>query len=186
MRIKNIFGLTGSLGSRAEQELLSNIYNIDYAKLPTYKPKQFKEVPGVIAEDNSWHIQLILETITKVDQERAVLVICETEEDLLIIENDLKTIQDDSFRVRLYANEGDAKETREKVKIGDIILATNIAGRGTNFKTEKDLEANGGLHVCVGFLPCNLRVEGQAFGRTSRQGNNGTAQLVIVRVKSTN
>jgi preprotein translocase subunit SecA len=176
---KNIFGLTGTLGSRAEQELLSNIYNIDYAKLPTYKPKQFKEVPGVIAEDNSWHIQLILETITKVDQGRAVLVICETEEDLLIIENDLKTIQDDSFRVRLYANEGDAKETREKVKIGDIILATNIAGRGTNFKTEKDLEANGGLHVCVGFLPCNLRVEGQAFGRTSRQGNNGTAQLVI-------
>jgi preprotein translocase subunit SecA len=66
-----------------------------------------------------------------------------------------------------------AKETREKVKIGDIILATNIAGRGTNFKTEEDLEANGGLHVC------NLRVEGQAFGRTSRQGNNGTAQLII-------
>jgi hydrogenase maturation factor HypE len=71
------------------------------------------------------------------------------------------------------------KKTREKVKIGDIILATNIAGRGTNFKTEEDLEANGGLHVCVGFLPCNLRVEGQAFGRTSRQGNNGTAQLII-------
>jgi preprotein translocase subunit SecA len=176
---KHIFGLTGTLGSRAEQELLSNIYNIDYAKLPTYKPKQFKEIPGVIAEDDSWHIQLILETIQKVDEGRAVLVICETEEDLLIIENNLKIIQDDSFRVRLYANEGDAKETREKVKIGDIILATNIAGRGTNFKTEKDLEANGGLHVCVGFLPCNLRVEGQAFGRTSRQGNNGTAQLVI-------
>jgi preprotein translocase subunit SecA/tetratricopeptide (TPR) repeat protein len=176
---KNIFGLTGTLGSRAEQKLLSKIYNIDYAKLPTYKPKQFKEIPGVIAEDDSWHIQLILEIISKVDQGRAVLVICETEEDLLIIENDLKIIQDDSFRVRLYANEGDAKETREKVKIGDIILATNIAGRGTNFKTEKDLEANGGLHVCVGFLPCNLRVEGQAFGRTSRQGNNGTAQLVI-------
>jgi hypothetical protein len=176
---KNIFGLTGTLGSRAEQELLSNIYNIDYAKLPTYKPKQFKEVPGVIAEDDSWHIQLILETIQKVDEGRAVLVICETEEDLLVIENDLKIIQDDSFRVRLYANEGDAKETREKVKIGDIILATNIAGRGTNFRTEEDLEANGGLHVCVGFLPCNLRVEGQAFGRTSRQGNNGTAQLII-------
>lgn len=29
------------------------------------------------------------------------------------------------------------------------------------------------------FLPCNKRVENQAFGRTARQGNLGTAQLMI-------
>ncbi len=29
------------------------------------------------------------------------------------------------------------------------------------------------------FLPCNKRVEDQAFGRTARQGNNGTAKLMI-------
>ncbi|RZB41657.1 uncharacterized protein BDFB_010502, partial [Asbolus verrucosus] len=176
---KFIFGLTGTLGSRAEQELLSNIYNINYAKLPTYKQKTFDELPGLVTNDSSWHILLTVEVMEKIDEGRAVLVICETEQDLLTVEKNLQILQNVDFRIRIFANEDNAKETDEKVKIGDIILATNIAGRGTNFKTEEDLEANGGLHVCVGFLPCNLRVEGQAFGRTSRQGNSGTAQLII-------
>jgi hypothetical protein len=50
---KNIFGLTGTLGSSAEQELLSHIYNINYATLPTYKQKKFEEIPGLIADDSS-------------------------------------------------------------------------------------------------------------------------------------
>ncbi|XP_044261297.1 protein translocase subunit SecA-like isoform X2 [Tribolium madens] len=178
-RDENIFGLTGTLGSQAEQELLSSIYNVNYAKLPTYKEKIFEELPGLIFEDKSWPIKVTLEILSKIDERRAVLAIFETEEDLLSIKKNLELIQNGDFRIRNFAHEENARETEERVKVGDIILATNIAGRGTNFKTEESLEINGGLHIYVGFLPCNLRVEGQAFGRTSRQGNKGTAQLVI-------
>jgi preprotein translocase subunit SecA len=178
---KNIFGVTGTLGSKTEQQLLSGIYNLTYARLPTYKQKKFEEIPGVIADDSYWDRCVTIEVMKKIEERRAVLVICETEQDLLTVKENLKMKQNTDFRIRIYANEDNVKETKNNVKIGDIILATNIAGRGTNFKTEKDLEEKGGLHVCVTFLPCNLRVENQAFGRTSRQGNNGTAQLIIRR-----
>ncbi|KAF0553046.1 DEAD/DEAH box helicase family protein [Gigaspora margarita] len=38
-----IYGMTGTVGSEAEQDLLSSIYEIDFGFIPTYKAKQFKE-----------------------------------------------------------------------------------------------------------------------------------------------
>lgn len=66
----------------------------------------------------------------------------------------------------------------EKIYQGDIIVATNLAGRGTDIKTQ-NIEAFGGMHVIVTFMPPNKRVEDQAFGRTARQGNRGTGQMII-------
>lgn len=54
------------------------------------------------------------------------------------------------------------------------MIATNISGRGTDYKTSKQLNINGGIHVMITFMPCNKRVEDQALGRTARQGKNGT------------
>ncbi|CAG8772320.1 13825_t:CDS:2, partial [Racocetra fulgida] len=42
-----IYGMTGTIGSKAEQELLSSIYEIDFGFIPTYKVNQFKEIEGI-------------------------------------------------------------------------------------------------------------------------------------------
>ncbi|CAF4647183.1 unnamed protein product [Rotaria sp. Silwood2] len=60
----------------------------------------------------------------------------------------------------------------------EIIIATNLAGRGTDIKME-EIEKHGGLYVIVTFMPPNKRVEEQAFGRTSRQGKRGTSQRIL-------
>ncbi|CAF1343849.1 unnamed protein product, partial [Didymodactylos carnosus] len=52
-----------------------------------------------------------------------------------------------------------------KLHPGDIIIATNLAGRGTHLDTSDKLEENGGLHVVTTYLPTNIRSEMQAFGR---------------------
>ena len=49
-----------------------------------------------------------------------------------------------------------AEKNTRKVGCGDIIIATNLAGRGTDFKTNSQLEAKGGLHVILTFSPENV------------------------------
>ncbi|KAF0553047.1 secA DEAD-like domain protein [Gigaspora margarita] len=123
----------------------------------------------------------------EVEKGRSVLVICET------IEN-VRTIYDILIKVypkrniRLYSrNDNDeCSAVKEKVDSKDIIIAANLAGRGTDIKTSASVESNGGMHVIVTFLPSNSRVEEQAFGRTARQGAKGTAQLVINREHAEN
>lgn len=177
-----IFGLTGTLGSEGEQDLLSYIYNVTYTIIPTYKQKNFSKLPSVIVEDDALAQTVSLLALEKIDKGRAVLIICETIADLREIEKQLKIFQKyekDVLRIKIYENEDNSSITEEKLEPGDIVIATNIAGRGTDFKTSPALKDNGGLHVITAFFPCNKRVHDQADGRTARQGDPGTAQSII-------
>ncbi|UZO01499.1 uncharacterized protein OCT59_012597 [Rhizophagus irregularis] len=168
--------------------MLSSIYTVDFGFMPTYKAKKFKELEGIVTSNkNAW----IMEVVSNIKQEgergRAVLVICET------IDN-VKTIYDilievySTRKIRLYSrNDNDeCSAVKERVNSGDVIIATNLAGRGTDIKTSFSVEKNGGLHVIVTFLPSNSRVEEQAFGKTARQGAKGTAQLIINKIYTEN
>ncbi|MDN3030001.1 MAG: hypothetical protein QMO91_01325 [Candidatus Tisiphia sp.] len=173
-----IFGLTGTLGLHAEQELLSSIYNVGYAKIPTYKEKKFSEIDGEVVDDEIFGEKVADEAIYQANKGRSSLIICETIKDVKTIQEALKR-QNKDIIIKTFFDEENAHITEEAIKPGEVVIATNIAGRGTDLQTTYELEQNGGLHVCVAFLPCNKRVEDQAFGRTARQGNEGTAKLVL-------
>jgi preprotein translocase subunit SecA len=55
-------------------------------------------------------------------------------------------------------DENQKKFLENEVKPGRIILATNLAGRGTDFKLTKETEQNGGLHSLFTYFPRNTRV----------------------------
>lgn len=183
----NLYGLTGTLGSVNEQSLLSKIYHVEYARIPTFKNKRFTETQGIVANDTEWRETIVAAICHKViNDNRGVLVIVETIADAINIESDVNNAFVNYFKtnkvtVKKYIDEEIAQAHDVKVDSNHVIISTNIAGRGTDLSTTDALEKNGGLHVIVGFLPKNKRVEDQAFGRTARQGKLGTAQLVIRR-----
>lgn len=172
-----IFGLTGTLGSGPEQDLISTTYQVDYARIPTYKPKKIQELQPLIIDDEDFLPFVALDAREKTAEGRAVLIICETIKELKELKEFLRNYT--SRPIKTYSDEESAYIVEEKIDAGEIIIATNIAGRGTDFKTSPALEASGGLHVSIAFLPCNKRVEEQAAGRTGRQGNDGSWQLII-------
>jgi preprotein translocase subunit SecA len=62
---------------------------------------------------------------------------------------------------------------------GRIIVATNMAGRGTDIKLGRGVAQLGGLHVIATERHESGRVDRQLFGRAARQGDPGSAQAIV-------
>lgn len=178
-----IYGMTGTLGAEDEKQFVNEMYGVDFLRVPTYRPKRFLELPPLLADGKENWEQTLWSVIDKeINRDRAVLIIVETINQVNEIEAYLKQYDWLADKVKAYSRNDLPDQARHQtVEVGDIIIATNIAGRGTDLKTTEALEKNGGLHVCIGYLPTNRRVQWQAYGRTARQGNRGTGQLVIDR-----
>uniref|UniRef100_A0A914HVP2 RNA exonuclease 4 n=1 Tax=Globodera rostochiensis TaxID=31243 RepID=A0A914HVP2_GLORO len=124
---------------------------------------------------------ILIKILVHVKQrKRAALIICLTNDKVKQISDAVKSEFPD-INIYKYTDDDEQLPT-EFVGPMDVIFSTNYAGRGTDIKTNAELEANGGLHVIVTFMPRNSRVERQAFGRTARQGKKGTAQLILTEV----
>ncbi|KAJ8342048.1 hypothetical protein SKAU_G00319760 [Synaphobranchus kaupii] len=110
---------------------------------------------------------------------RAALVICETINKVNDLYEELKDSIPGEVIIYTRSDINSLGTLSRKLNPGDVVLATNLAGRGTNIKVTKEVNANGGLFVILSFLSDNARVERQAFGRTARKGKPGSAQIIM-------
>jgi preprotein translocase subunit SecA len=62
---------------------------------------------------------------------------------------------------------------------GEITIATNLAGRGTDIKLGPGVSELGGLHVVVSECQGSYRVDRQLIGRCGRQGDPGSSQTFV-------
>ena len=165
------------------RSVLRKVYNVELINIPQRRQKQFLELEPIVVQDEVIWLKEITSNIRlEVLKQRGILVICETIEHANRIGEMLKH-KLPSNAVKLYTmNDMNQEKNVEKILPGEVIIATNLAGRGTDIQTD-EIEASGGLHVILTFLPSNQRVEDQAFGRTARQGRRGTG-LMILNVQS--
>jgi preprotein translocase subunit SecA len=61
---------------------------------------------------------------------------------------------------------------------GQVTVATQMAGRGTDIKLGKGVAALGGLHVILTEPSTSARMDRQLFGRAGRQGDPGHAEYI--------
>ncbi|KPJ20365.1 Protein translocase subunit secA [Papilio machaon] len=181
-RYSNIFGLTGTLGRKDTRAFLHETYDVDSVIIPPFKLKQHKILKPIIVRDREiWLFKIAQNCIEKLNEGRSVLIIMnyikETEELAKVFTEQFKYKK---TKIKLYTTDDNFHVVETPMNPGDVIITTNIAGRGTDIKLNKTIEKNGGLHVCLTFLPINSRVEEQNIGRTSRNGNRGTSQLILL------
>ena len=182
-----LYGLSGTIGGSFDAEVLEKLYNLQVCKVPTHQQslRCEKDVIFVQGEREEWleKIHAIVKDATKPksyiseDNGTAVLILCE----------DIRTAKEIQSYVggklprkpKLY--DGDVSISIEKDALvpGDVIIATNLAGRGTDISVADEVNNSGGLLCLMTFVPRNRRVELQAFGRTARNGSPGSVQYVL-------
>ncbi|KAE9551560.1 hypothetical protein FO519_005233 [Halicephalobus sp. NKZ332] len=157
---EKINGLSGTLGSTHESRTLVDLYNADLIKVPTAKPKFFCEyVPIIVIKKDEWIKSIYNEIEDQVSVGRSVLIICENIEQLHIIvlglKNNFNAEKNLSEELKkcfetlfIYEREHDTFEFESVLlEVGRLIVATNLAGRGTDIKLSDELITNGGLHT---------------------------------------
>ena len=178
----NIYGLTGTLGAEAHHEYLSKVYKLDTVVMPNYIRKNLVEFDSIIRDNqDDWVMEISSQAIRKADAAgRAVLIICKTINEVDRVYN---KINDRGYQGKVikYSDNADEEAISKKLRAGDIIVATNLAGRGTDLEIDREVNRNGGLHVILSYFPESVRVQDQAFGRGARNGDSGSAQMIIYK-----
>ncbi|KTG37587.1 hypothetical protein cypCar_00042495 [Cyprinus carpio] len=182
-----VYGITGRLGDQTELDMLKKLYNdIETCKIPSFRRRKLYELEGlVIAEKDEWirpvcNVVKYQVTSTVYRGPRAALIICETINRAEMFHKTLEnTITSDKLKLYVNNNMDNSKIVNEELQAGDIIIATNLAGRGTDLKVSESVNEAGGLFVVQTFLPLNVCVQQQAFGRMARQGSPGSAQIIM-------
>ncbi|XP_029428108.1 uncharacterized protein LOC115073646 [Rhinatrema bivittatum] len=183
-----MFGVSGTLGDEAEKEFLRKHYKTSCFPIPTHRHTKRVELPVLQVEGgrDTW-IRAICDCVKDRTSEKqwvkgqATLVVCEdvkTADELKMKLLEYEAVPS-SDRVTMYTRSDKHNVENRKFNSGDVIIATNLGGRGTNFKITKDVNESGGLCVILAHFPKNMRVEKQIFGRTSRKGNPGMVQMVL-------
>ena len=175
----NIFGVTGTFGGENFQYILREIYKINLYKIPPNKTSLLIDEGGIVCIDEKKYKEKILNDINKkISMKRSVLLICNS----IAIGKEFYDILIKNYgkNVMKYFTEDDKESIEKILETEKIIVATNLAGRGTDIKISDELEKNGGLHVLVTFLPLNQRIEEQNYGRAGRKGQKGSHILIML------
>ncbi|CAB1439248.1 unnamed protein product [Pleuronectes platessa] len=165
---------------------LQDLYpNLSACKMPTFNRRKLFEVKGNLETSaDEWkskisHVVMDQVCPNSYREGRAALVICETITKAKELYETLKSVIPGEIILYSRSDKDSLSKIDKKLDPGDVIVATNLAGRGTNIKVSNKVNKNGGLFVVLSFLSENRRVELQAFGRTARKGKPGSAQIIM-------
>lgn len=178
-----IYGVSGTLGTPAQRKFLFSTYCTDTVFIPTFKPRQLQELQAsIVPNEKIWLTRIVDNALREVAAGRAVLIIADSKLNAKKIIEKLKSKKTQINNLIEYTDSDDQNQKSQldqPANAGDIIVATNLAGRGTDIIISSEVEKNKGLHTMITFFADNIRVECQAAGRGGRKGQPGSWQVIV-------
>ncbi len=171
-------GMTGTAETEASE--FWSIYKLDVVVIPTNRPVIREDRDDKIYKTKREKYNAVVEEIVSLVAEgRPVLVGTTSVEvsELLSRVLKLRGIKHNVLNAKHHQQE--AQVVAEAGRAGQVTIATNMAGRGTDIKLTPEVKEAGGLAIVGTGRHESRRVDRQLRGRAGRQGDPGSSQFFV-------
>ena len=171
-------GMTGTAVTEAGE--FWDIYKLDVVEIPTNKPVIRDDKEDLVYKTKREKYNAVIEEVTRLSQSgRPVLIGTTSVEisELLGKMLGIRKVPHNILNAKLHKKESDI--VAEAGKSGQVTIATNMAGRGTDIKLSKEVIDLGGLAIIGTERHDSRRVDRQLRGRSGRQGDPGSSQFYV-------
>lgn len=171
-------GMTGTAETEASE--LWNIYKLDVIVIPTNRPISRLDHQDLIYKTKREKYSAVIDQVVEmVALGRPVLVGTTSVEisELLSKMLKLRNIKHNVLNAKQHQSE--AMIVAQAGQPGQVTIATNMAGRGTDIKLTEEVKKAGGLAIVGTERHESRRVDRQLRGRAGRQGDPGSSQFFV-------
>ncbi len=183
-----IAGMTGTAATEAEEFM--NIYKLDVIAMPTNEPCIRDDREDAIYKSIPEKFDAIVEEVNEISAAgRPLLIGTISIEKSEALSDALKKrfgLDHEVLNAKQHAREADIvikaghqHKTRAGSMRGNVTIATNMAGRGTDIKLGAGVADIGGLHILGTERHEARRIDNQLRGRSGRQGDLGSSQFFL-------
>ncbi|MEG1672171.1 MAG: preprotein translocase subunit SecA [Alistipes sp.] len=171
-------GMTGTAETEASE--FWSIYKLDVVVIPTNRSIIRDDRQDLIYKTKREKYNAVIDEIVKlVEKGRPVLVGTTSVEisELLSRMLNLRGLKHNVLNAKQHQLE--AQVVAEAGRSGQVTIATNMAGRGTDIKLTPEVKTAGGLAIIGTERHESRRVDRQLRGRAGRQGDPGSSQFFV-------
>ena len=171
-------GMTGTVADAAAE--IEHVYGRPVTVIPTNRPVIRETLPLRVFRSAERKWTAVVDSILAINaQNRPVLIGTRTIEASEHLSERLHARGLDHRVLNANFDKDEADLIARAGRAASIVVATNMAGRGTDIKLDDAARKAGGLHVLLTETHTAKRIDRQFIGRAGRQGDPGSSQIFV-------
>jgi preprotein translocase subunit SecA len=175
---RKLSGMTGTAVTEAGE--FWEIYKLDVVEIPTNRPIARDDKEDLVFKTKREKYNAVIDDVTKLSEAGRPVLIGTTSVEISELLGKMLSIRKIPHNVlNAKQHKKEAEIVDQAGKSGQVTIATNMAGRGTDIKLSEEVKAAGGLAIVGTERHDSRRVDRQLRGRAGRQGDPGSSQFYV-------
>ncbi|WP_299116100.1 preprotein translocase subunit SecA [uncultured Winogradskyella sp.] len=175
---RKLSGMTGTAVTEAGE--FWEIYKLDVVEIPTNRPIARDDREDLVYKTKREKYNAVIDEVVGLSNAGRPVLIGTTNVEISELLGKMLSIRKIPHNVlNAKQHKKEAEIVAEAGNAGQVTIATNMAGRGTDIKLSDEVKEAGGLAIVGTERHDSRRVDRQLRGRAGRQGDPGSSQFYV-------